>query len=96
MPRQGSRTSPAYNIDSDLNYLQSQLKVILYCIGLGELSHDSISIDLIIEKIRKVFPYKDEDIRTAAGDLVKSKNTELVNSARTIWYFMCLAEGKKV
>jgi hypothetical protein len=96
MPRQGSRNNPAYSIDSDINYLQSQLKVILYCVGLGDLSFDNLSIDLIVEKIRQLFPYTDEGVETAAVFLVKSKNSDLIHNARTLWYFISLAEGKKV
>jgi hypothetical protein len=92
-------SSPSlYNADKDLERINEKLAVICYIVGVDGAKLDEITVDEIMENLRKSFYYmstKEELHQNAAASWVHQCNYHLTMNLRKYWWHRQLASGAK-
>jgi hypothetical protein len=90
-----------YNAEKDLEYINEQLYLYLYIIGLNPKNIDEYSIDQIISSARNISIAPISEVESGSMDLsndplylfLKNQRISLIGNIRRIWYMRQLAIG---
>lgn len=90
-----------YNAEKDLKYINEQLFLYLYIIGLSPKNIDEYSIDQIINSARNISIAPINEVESGSIDLsndplylfLKNQRISLIGNIRRIWYMRQLAIG---
>ena len=86
MIRVGSKTSPAYNVESDLEYTEHLLISILMLCGYEDYNVLNYSIDEVVLKIKETLPTVRGSFITAANAIVDETKYRILDSYRDLWF----------
>jgi hypothetical protein len=87
-----------YDADKDLERIQEKLATICYIVGLDGSMLEEMTVDEIMESLRKSFYYmssKEELHQNAAASWVHQCNYHLTMNLRKYWWHRQLANGAK-
>ena len=90
-----------YDAKKDLEYINEQLFLYLYIVGLNPRNIDDYSIDEIINSARKVSIAPISEVESGSKDFsndplylfLKNQRISLIGNIRRIWYMRQLAIG---
>ena len=90
-----------YDAQKDIEYIEDQIQMFLYIVGLGETKINECSIDEIINKAREITDVPISEVESGQLDLnndeiylfLKNQRISLIGNIRRLWYMRQLALG---
>lgn len=88
-------TETGYDSGKSLAYVEEQLAFIAYASGVAEWSSlEELTIDQLVEAIKKVYNVSSSDRKTlASSNWLSNRNYHLLTQVRKFWWHRSLIEG---